>query len=385
MIKHVLHIIPGFGGGVASLVLNLAEEMVNQNIVFDILTYEEPSAFFSERVSRYGGRIFVVEDRSRIKKLKKINSILDENKHKYELIHMHQSGVQALSLSLLAKLNSISRTAIHSHITDKEGSNTLKFKLRYYFEKNLNNSCSTHRLSCSKMASEYLYGKKPVNNHKIMHIPNAIIWENVCCEYDKTEIMNYKEKLKIPEGALTVGHLGYFGYQKNHEFMLDIIEEMKHQGISFVWLFAGTGPNQDRIIRSAKERKLDENIRFLGRINNISLLYKTLDVMALPSHFEGLPTVEIEAQAAGVPSVISDKVTTEADMGLNITRYVSINNAKDWVIALKEMAKVTVPSDLERLNAMSSRKFVVKESAKIYKKFVEREIETYELNEFDKL
>lgn len=385
MLKRILHIIPGFGGGISSLVLNLAEEIVNQNIVFDVLTYEQPSAFFSERVLRYGGRIYVVEDKNRINKLKKINSIFRENNQKYELIHMHQSGVQALSLSFLANLNSISRTAIHSHITNKEGSNTLHFKIKHYFEKIINNSCSTHRLSCSKMASEYLYGKKTVKKHNIIHIPNAIIWENICRKYDKAEIIHYKERLKIPEGVLIVGHLGYFGYQKNHEFMLDIISEMKNKGISFVWLFAGVGPNQDKIISDAKERKLDDNIRFLGRVNNISLLYRIMDVMALPSHFEGLPTVEVEAQAAGVPSVISNRVTPEADMGLNLTRYVSINNVEDWVLALLEMSKVTVPSDSERFNAMSSRKFVVKESAKIYKKFVEGEIESYELNEFDKL
>ena len=385
MVKYILHIIPGFGGGVASLVLNLAEEIINQNVIFDILTYEQPPIYFAERVSKYGGRIFVVNDKSRIAKLKKINVIFKENNQKYELIHMHQSGIQALSLSLLAKFNSISRTAIHSHITDKEGSSALKFKLRHYFEKIVNNSCSTHRLSCSKMASVYLYGQKPVVRHKIMHIPNAIIWENICRKYDKFEIGQYKKSLKIPENALVVGHLGYFGYQKNHEFMLDIIDEMKNQGICFVWLFAGVGTNQAKIIKIAQERHLEDNIRFLGRVNNVSLLYKAMDVMALPSHFEGLPTVVIEAQAAGVPSVISDKVTTEADMGLDITCYISIDNAKNWVKALVEMAQVIIPSEIERFSIMSSRKFVVEESAKLYRKFVEREIETYDLDEFDKL
>lgn len=384
MLKYVLHVIPGFGGGVASLVLNLAEEIVSKNIIFDILTYEQPSDYFSERVSRYGGKIYVVEERSRIRKLKKINAILKEN-NAYELIHMHQSGMQALSISLLAKLNSISRSAIHSHITDKKESNTLKFKIGHYFEKIINNVCATHRLSCSKMASKYLYGENAVKHHRILHIPNAIIWENVCRKYADTAIIQYKKKLDISDDMLVVGHLGYFGYQKNHEFMLDIIEEMKNQNISFVWLFAGIGPNQEIIIRKSKERNLADNIRFLGRVTNVSLVYRILDVMALPSHFEGLPTVEIEAQAAGVPSVISDKITVEADMGLNLTRYISINNAKDWVQALVEMAKVNIPDETKRYYEMCRRKFVVKESAKLYYKFVEREIETYELNEFEKL
>ena len=385
MNKYVLHIIPGFGGGIGSLVLNLAQEISNQGIIFDILTYDQPTDVFSKRVARYGGTIYVVDNKTRIEKLIKINKILKENKQKYELIHMHQSGLQALSLSLLAKHNFMSNIAIHSHITDKEGSNTLKFKIMHFFEKIVNNSCSTYRLSCSKMASEYFYGKGAVKKHKIMHIPNAIIWENVNHRYDSIEITNYKEGLKIPEDALIVGHIGYFGYQKNHEFMLDIIEEMKNQGIPFVWLFAGVGANQNKIKECVKNRNLEDCIRFLGRVNNISLLYRVLDVMALPSHFEGLPTVEIEAQAAGVPSVISNKVTMEADMGLNLTRYVSLNSAKDWVISLIEMAKVTVPNENERFIAMSKRKFIVEESAKLYKKFIEREIETYEFDEYDDL
>ena len=384
MVKYILHVIPGFGGGVASLVLNLAEEISKKDIIFDILTYEKPSELFLNRVQSYGGTVFVVDVQNRIGKLRAIDSILKNNKGKYQLLHMHQSGAQALSLSILAKINGISRTAIHSHITDKEGSEKIGFRIKMFFERIINNHCATHRLSCSKMASNYLYGEKETNDHKIMHIPNAILWDRICKKPINADISDFKNKYSIPDNVMLIGHVGYFGYQKNHKFMLDVIESMKKNGEKFIWLFAGEGVLKDEIELEVKKRNLGEYVRFLGRVNNVSLLYSIMDVMALPSFFEGLPTVAIEAQAAGVPSVISSLVTEEADMGLGLTEYVPLNVEK-WSLAIKKMAKVSIPSSQVRYLEMSKRKFIVSESAQLYKMFIEKKILTYNLGEYNEV
>ena len=385
MKRFVLHIIPGFGGGISSLVLNLAQEMAKRDVIFDIVTFEKPSFFFEDRVKRYGGSIFVLESKSKIKKLRLLNNLLKTNKRKYELCHMHQSGLRALFLSIVLRTNGIKRIAIHSHITSKENGSSFKNIIKMFFGRFINRIICTDKCSCSKMASDYMYGKGYYLKHNVFHIPNAIIWKNIVKNISSEEKETFFKMNDIKKGTFVIGHVGYFGYQKNHQFIIDIAEKLADAHFDFVCLLVGVGEYEEKIKEEVKKRNLSKYIRFLGRSNNVGLIYSVMNLMLLPSFFEGLPTVAIEAQAAGVPSFISDTVTPEADMGLGLTTYMSLSSVDDWVEKIKNFKNKRAPSKKIRFNIMSERKFLTGESWKVYLYFLDKKLERYNLDEYAKI
>lgn len=213
-----------------------------------------------------------------------------------------------------------------------------------------------------------------------MHIPNSINATNYFEKISEDKIAKYREEFKIKEGQLIIGHIGFFGYQKNHPFMFKIAKRLKERGVDFVWLFIGTGYNFDEYVHLAETMGLRDCVRFLGRRNDVCALYKVMNVSVLASFFEGLPTVTIETQAAGTATVISDSISDETDMGLNMIKRVSLNDDVDtWSDAILEMSKIKVPEAEERKSNIEKRAFTTLTAAKLYTKFLKKEIMTYNL------
>jgi len=381
--KKVLHVIPGFGGGIAAHVWNLATSLDKSKVVIDVVSFSIPSDEFIKDIKANGGNVFVIsrlKDVSLLGFINNFNNIL-KNNGPYYMIHLHQSEFRALLFTILAKKSGIERSAIHSHISDKANSNKMLFKLKMRFYRFINKHSTTDMVSCSKLASNYLYGNDQVQKNKIMHMPNSIVAEKFFVTENPEEIYKFKRNHHINEKTLVIGHIGYFGYQKNHEFMVKIINKMINEKIDFVWLFLGEGPGKEQIEEKIKELNAEKYVRFLGRRKDVPFIFSCMDIMVLPSHFEGLPTVAVEAQAAGVPSIISDNVTNEADMGMGITRYVPLEKEDLWIDAILEMASVRIPDTAIRRETLEKKNFTSEKAAKLYESFVWENIRTYNLGD----
>ena len=379
----ILHVIPGFGGGVASHVWNLSKSVDPSKIIFDVISFSETPHIFNMDIENMGGQVFVLPGLRKnglFKFIRNYQKILKEN-GPYDMIHLHQSEFRAMLLASLAKLAGIKRSAIHSHISDKQNSKRLLFRAKMILYHFINTHSTSDLVSCSKMASSYLYGQKVVDKNIVMHIPNSIVVEKFIVEKEPIEISKFKKEHQIDSKSLIIGHIGFFGYQKNHEFMVKIIKEMVDENIDFVWLFLGEGPNINTIKEQIQEANCEKYVRFLGRRNDVSFIFTLMDVMTLPSHFEGLPTVAIEAQAAGVPSVISNKVTPESDMEIGIMKFVPINNEKIWVNSIVEMSRLNIPPAEKRKEALEKKYFTSETAAKIYEGFVLGKIKHYNLGD----
>lgn len=112
-----------------------------------------------------------------------------------------------------------------------------------------------------------------------------------------------RRKLKINDDTFVIGHVGRFTYQKNHEFLINVFKKVHQKVNDSVLLLIGEGPDEGVIKQKVKELKLNNNVMFLGRRNDVPKLFQAMDCFVLPSRFEGLPIVGIEAQAAGLPCV----------------------------------------------------------------------------------
>ena len=377
----VLHIIPGFGGGISSHVRNIINGINKDEVTIDVAGFTPyPDEFIAE-VNNKGGKTFTL-DNVRIhnlgKCIKQFREIVISGN--YDAIHMHLADVQAVYFSILASTCGIKRKIVHAHIADQQGSEKALFKIRKKINQILTVSSATDLASCSKLSSEFRFGKKYVDENRVMHIPNSINATNYFEKISEDEIAKYREEFKIKEGQLIIGHVGFFGYQKNHPFMFKIARRLKERGVDFVWLFIGTGYNFDEYVHLAEIMGLGDCVRFLGRRNDVCALYKIMNVSVLASFFEGLPTVTIETQAAGTATVISDSISDETDMGLNMIKRVSLNDDVDtWSDAILEMSKIKVPEAEERKRNIEKRAFTTLTAAKLYTKFLKKEIITYNL------
>lgn len=382
MIK-VLHIIPGFGGGISSHVRNIINGINGEEVLIDVAGFTTYPEKFIDEVRNKGGKVFTL-DNVRIKKVNKcIKQFRDILKNgNYDAVHIHLSDVQAIYFSILASSCGIKRKIVHAHIADQQNSDKFLFKIKKRWNQFLTVISATDLASCSKLSSEFRFGKKYVKNNKVMHIPNSINISQYFEPLDEEKAIEYKKEFEIDENSLVIGHVGFFGYQKNHPFMFKIAKRLKEKGIKFVWLFIGTGYKFDEYVDLAKQMNLNDCVRFLGRREDVCSLYKIMDVSVLASYFEGLPTVTIETQAAGTPTVISDSISEETDMGLSMIERISLSDALDmWCDAIIQKAKMDVPNAKTRENAIRSRAFTTDTAAELYTKFLKKEILTYNLGD----
>ena len=182
-------------------------------------------------------------------------------------------------------------------------------------------------------------GRWMFKNHSFVIMRNAINTEKFV--YDPEIAKRQKESLGI-EDKFVLGHVGRFNFQKNHEFLIEIFNEVCKENANTVLLLVGTGELEENIHKKVRNLGLHEKVKFLGVREDIPELMQAMDVFVFPSLFEGLPVTLVEAQAAGLPCVVSDTITKEIDITNNV-KFLDINGktyewAKD-IIKKKERKK----------------------------------------------
>lgn len=365
--KKVLHIIPGYGGGISSYVKNLINGISRDNIRMDVVSFSEYDDSFKRVVEKKGGKTYSIPSvhSGFTKMIKAYSKILKDNN--YDVIHCHISGYKGLFFMALARAFKIPEIFVHAHRTSDEKKGRFH-GLSVRFSQFTTTCLATNYFACSQMAGDFIFGDRIRNTYQIEKMPNSIDVKKFVRKLPSTKKMEYFKDLSIGEHSLVIGHVGRFNIQKNHEFMIQIINELKVRNIDFVWLFIGEGSLETQIKKRVEELELDKYVRFLGRREDVSDLLQIFDIFVLPSLFEGLPTVAIESQAAGVPTILSDTITTEADMELGIVEFLAIQNDKvdHWVNCILGYEKFCIPIDEERISKMESNGFTLDALGKKY-------------------
>jgi len=382
--KRVLHIIPGFGRGISSTVRNLVNSIDPNKVLIDVAGFSEYSTDFCEEIKNKGGKVFTlkrINSRSLSKNVKEYYSLLKEN-GAYDAIHIHLIGYKGLYFSLLSRKYGVKRIILHGHAAADKGSEVWYNKLKMVGSRIITQVAADELASCSRISSEYLFGKKVVRKQKVMHIPNSINVNKFAITLSNDEKAELKNTLGIPQEALVIGHIGQFIYQKNHDFMVRIIKRMKERNIPFVWLFIGDGKEKEKIETEIAKQNCNDVTVFLGRREDVHRLFQVMDVTVLPSHFEGLPTVTVETQAAGIPTVISSNITDEVNMHVGLVKYLPLEVKEDvWVNAIVEMAKVQNPGKEKLISSMFKRGFTTEAAAKLYEFYIWNKIHYYNLGD----
>lgn len=226
----------------------------------------------------------------------------------YQAIVLNTNTLEYIFPLFLAKLFGIPIRIIHSHNAGYGHQIGFKRRLLIKFNYALMRFSATDYFACSIKAGQWMFGKK----NKFYVIKNAIDTQQL--KYNATQREKLRKKWNL-ENKFVVGHIGAFNYQKNHEFLLEIFNRIYKQNSSSELLLIGDAVGDDSFLKIAREKvklyHLENAVQFLGLRNDVPDLLQVMDCFLLPSHFEGLPLVGIESQAAGLPCFFSDTITKE--------------------------------------------------------------------------
>lgn len=328
--KRILHIFAALDqGGVENFVMNIYRNIDREKIQFDFAMTHGRKSFFDEEVLEKGGRIFyfnkVAGKRSIFSYWKNLRRIIKEE-GPYDVIHSHCYFFSGF-LVMIGYFYNVPIRIVHSHETYKGQKYTFKRKIYEAVCRFLIKVFSTHEFGCSKEACIHLYGEKALEDKKVTVINNAIDAEKFV--FNKAIRNSIRKKMNI-ENKFVVGNIGRLSYQKNHKFMLEILEEISILNSDVLLILIGEGELRQEIQQLIIKMNLQDKVMLLGNQENTYEILQAMDVFLFPSHFEGLGIALVEAQASGLNCIASDIIPPECKI-TDLVKFISLNkNAKFW-------------------------------------------------------
>lgn len=356
------------GGGVEAVVMNYYRNIDRNKVQFDFICDEDSKYIPREEIEKLGGKIILIPPYQKpFKYHKELKKVLKERN--YKIVHSHISTMSFFSL-WAAKSAKVPVRIVHAHSTtnkQEKKKNLMKQVLRPFSKVFAN-----RYFCCSELAGRWLFGNKTYNQGKVYLLNNAIDVDKF--KYNEKVRKAKRKELNIKDKDLVIGHIGRFVKQKNHEFLIDIFNEIHKQNKNTILLLAGDGPLKEEIQNKVKKLGLEKNIQFLGQRNDANELYQAMDAFVLPSLYEGLPVVGVEAQAAGLPCFFSTDMTKETKV-LDSTKFIELSKSpKEWAdIIIKELNNF---KRKDMTKEITNKNFNIKNEAKKieekYKEFSKR-------------
>lgn len=320
----ILHVFGGLNrGGAETMIMNLYRNVDKSIVQFDFITHNENMRDYAEEICSMGGKIYVFPKftgGNYIELTKKWSEFFS-NHPEYTILHSHVRSYASLYIPI-AKKNGV-KTIIHSHSTSNGSGikslvkKLLQFPLRYQADR---------FIGCSDASGEWLFGKKVTRSEKYTTLQNAI-------DIDKFKFNNvvrsqYRAELDL-NGRVYI-HVGRLHPAKNHSFLLEVFSQIKGLDPTAVLLIVGDGELRQSIESQIISLDLASSVRMLGSRSDVENLLMAADVFLFPSEWEGVPLTVVEAQASGLPCLVSDRVTRDVCVSDLVVRLPIDEGADCW-------------------------------------------------------
>lgn len=320
-------------GGIENYLINYYRTIDKEKVQFDFVNIYSSKLCFSDEITEMGGKIYDVPNyyKHPLKYLKTLKRIIKDNN--YEVVHCNMNSAVMLFPLIAAKLAKVKTIIAHSHNSSSD-KGFLK-ELLHNFNKKFIPFFATDYFACSETAGKWFFNKKIINSSKFRIINNAIDTKKFSySDFDRKLIRN---ELNIKEDEFVIGHVGRFNKQKNHAFLINVFSELLKIKDNSKLVLVGTGDEQKNIINMVKSLNIEDKVLFLNNRNDVNKLFSSFDIFILPSLYEGLPLVGVEAQANGVSCIFSDNITKELLLNDNVSFFSLNNSFKDWALKIIEI------------------------------------------------
>ena len=304
----------GMANGIMSVILNFAKAMP-ETIQFDIVYFFEKEPTRQTDIEALGGRVYKIDKPPKTDALK---ALLTAHKGEWQALHIHAPHFAGFIVPAARKAG-IPKICVHCHSTEYSlKGNGKRNQLLSQYAKNF----VKDKFACSQKAGNFWYGNKPFRV-----INNAID----CADYSFNSDMRERVRQQMAlQDKPVIGHIGRTDIpQKNHLFLLSVFAEIVKKRTHAELLLMGAEPTEE-LTAFCEKNGIADNVRFLGLRKDIKELLQACDVFLFPSTREGLPVSVIEAQAAGLPVLMSDTVTDECIV-TDLVHTKSLNDSpSDW-------------------------------------------------------
>ncbi|WP_261302243.1 glycosyltransferase [Paenibacillus andongensis] len=359
----ILHHISDMNRGEAqSFIMNVYRHLDRSKIQFDFVVHTHNPSDYDEEIRAFGGRIFILQ-RPRagwMGYIYELKSTIQQH-GPFHALHNHTYEASVLTL-LTSKLYGIDIRIAHYHSTSDFTYSSSTTKISRWLKRNMIRRIATSWVSSSITISQALFGYQWVKDKRGRMVRNGIDVGRFASRLQKP--MTLREQLHIPPNEPIIGHIGRFSAAKNHTFLIEIFEELLYRVPNARLILVGDGALRPQILALIEQKGIQNRVHLLGLRDDISELLQEFDVMVLPSFKDGLPMVLIEAQAAGVPCVVSDVFPEEADLRAGFFAFVCLKqDIAVWVQWLmRALRSDPVPVD-ERIRAIRLAGYDIKEVA----------------------
>lgn len=328
-------------GGVEAVVMNYYRHIDRKQVQFDFYFAKDSVFPQREELEKMGAGIYPIPSYTKVFSYHRVLHHAFKRGN-YQIVHAHLSTMSVFPL-FAAWRAGIPVRICHNHSTAHwgEGKKTLlKYLLRPFAK-----VFATDYFACGEKAGRWMYGNRCFERGRVHVMPNAIDTKKFA--YDEEAKRCLRAELGIPQDAFVLGHVGRFMYQKNHAFLLRVFQRLLSSRQDAWLLLIGEGERM-KLIRSEVEKMgIEGKVRFTGTRSDVAKLYSAMDVFCLPSFYEGLPVVALEAQANGLPCLFSDRMTKEVVLTPG-ARQLSIENPEPWVKAVQEAQRQNICALPER-------------------------------------
>ena len=284
------------------------------------------SGFYEKEVLELGGRIFRVPLRTKqpIKTFKAIYDVVKDNRYTH-VLKLCDTPIGVYDL-LAAKMGGAKVVCVRS--CNAGSSNSKLGTLVNDFLRPFLNIMTDVKIAPSRLAAEFTFGKAEVEAGKVKFIHNGV--DLNVYKFDKDNREKIRREFIIADEQLVIGHIGRFNQQKNHKFLIEVFAEVLKQKPDALLMLVGDGEKKNEIKEQIKALGIEESVIFTGIRSDVPELLSAMDVFVLPSFYEGMPNTVIEAQATGLPCVIADTITEEAEVTECVNFMSLSDSAESW-------------------------------------------------------
>ncbi len=312
-------------GGMESRLMDLYRVIDRNYIQFDFYTCCPDKGAFDDEIKELGGEIYY-NSPLEVKKLFKIPHRFEVflKKHpEYKIVHCHLNQwcgwilYGAKSLNVPVRI-AHSRTALNNRGIKNIVKNIIKIPV---------NLSATHKFAVSKEAAIWLFGKRTVKKGNVNIFPNSIDCEKFLFN---PQVRKIKRRELNLGNAFTLINVGNIRPEKNHIFLLKIFSELQKKYENSKLIIVGKDNMNGKIQQEAKKLKIENNILFLGSRSDVPELLQAGDIFVFPSLYEGFPGAVLEAEASGLPCILSDTITDQVCLCKNVKSLSLKKSAKIW-------------------------------------------------------
>ncbi len=331
--KRLLCIISGMNsGGAETFLMKLYRKLDRSKYQMDFCVNIKEDGFYDEEIEKMGGRIFHIPSKSEdYKQFKQKLYELIKKENYFYVLRITSNSMGFMDLKIAKDAGAKVCAVRSSNSNDAEG---IKAKIANFIGKLLYSNSIDVKIAPSDLAAIYTFGRKSYSSGKVDILHNALdLSVYKYCEDGRRKI---RSEFDVSDETILLGHIGRFSRQKNHKFLLNILSRMVKINQNVKLLLVGEGELEEEIKYLVSKHCLNEHVIFSGIRDDVPDIFSAIDVLVFPSFYEGMPNTIIEAQAVGVPCVLSNSITKQANVSKRL-QYIGLEESVEkWCEIIKK-------------------------------------------------